>query len=197
MGDAASMMDQSSSRTAACSMTAADARRLRSMVSAHYDLLARTLRGLGVGEGDVDDAAQSVLLVAADKLSVIAEGSERAFLLQTALRVAMRARRTRARRREVGVEGLADQHDPSPGPDAVAEQRHVRSQLDRVLDGMPMELRSVFVLYEVEEMNGPEIADILGIPLGTLKSRLRRAREDFHDRVKRMKARGELAGGAS
>ncbi len=167
------------------------------MVSAHYDLLARTLRGLGVGEGDVDDAAQSVLLVAADKLSVIAEGSERAFLLQTALRVAMRARRTRARRREVGVEGLADQHDPSPGPDAVAEQRHVRSQLDRVLDGMPMELRSVFVLYEVEEMNGPEIADILGIPLGTLKSRLRRAREDFHDRVKRMKARGELAGGAS
>jgi len=56
--------------------------------------------------------------------------------------------------------------------------------LDRVLSDMDGDLRTVFVLYEFEELSMAEIADALSIPRGTVASRLRRARGDFRDRVR-------------
>ena len=50
---------------------------------------------------------------------------------------------------------------------------------DEVLDVMPIDLRTVFVLFELEGMSTVEIAPVLGIPVGTASSRLRRAREEF------------------
>jgi RNA polymerase sigma-70 factor (ECF subfamily) len=67
-----------------------------------------------------------------------------------------------------------------PDPEALAGQRRACEQLDRVLDALPLELRSVFVLFELEGMTSPEIASVAGLPLGTVASRLRRARERFH-----------------
>ena len=55
--------------------------------------------------------------------------------------------------------------------------------LDRVLDQMDADLRTIFVLHEFEEMNMSEIADVLEIPRGTVASRLRRARLEFRERV--------------
>jgi RNA polymerase sigma-70 factor, ECF subfamily len=52
-----------------------------------------------------------------------------------------------------------------------------------VLDAMPIELRAVFVLFELEGMTSPEIAAISGLPPGTVASRLRRARERFRELV--------------
>jgi RNA polymerase sigma-70 factor (ECF subfamily) len=49
---------------------------------------------------------------------------------------------------------------------------------------MDLDLRTVFILYEVEEMTMAEIATVLQIPPGTVASRLRRAREDFLARVR-------------
>jgi RNA polymerase sigma-70 factor (ECF subfamily) len=56
--------------------------------------------------------------------------------------------------------------------------------LDGVLEQMEPELRTVFVLYEFEDMSMAEIADTIAIPRGTVASRLRRAREDFRERVR-------------
>ena len=53
---------------------------------------------------------------------------------------------------------------------------------------MPDELRTVFVLFEIEEMPTPEIARTLDLPVGTCASRLRKARETFEAMVKRMRA---------
>jgi RNA polymerase sigma-70 factor (ECF subfamily) len=53
---------------------------------------------------------------------------------------------------------------------------------------MPVELRLVFVLYEIEEMTTPAIAAAIGVPVGTVASRLRRARESFRAIVRRMQA---------
>jgi RNA polymerase sigma-70 factor (ECF subfamily) len=61
--------------------------------------------------------------------------------------------------------------------------------LDEILVSMPHEVRTVFVLFEIEGMNLSEIAETLGIPRGTVASRLRRGREDFERRV----LRAELA----
>jgi RNA polymerase sigma-70 factor (ECF subfamily) len=63
-----------------------------------------------------------------------------------------------------------------------------RALLDRVLDGMPDDLRTVFVLFVLEGTSTPEIAALLGLPSGTVASRLRRAREAFHDIARRIQA---------
>jgi RNA polymerase sigma-70 factor (ECF subfamily) len=67
--------------------------------------------------------------------------------------------------------------------------------LDEVLDAMTMDLRTVFVLFELEELPTAEIARLLEIPVGTAASRLRRAREEFHVLAKRVRARLSFRGG--
>ena len=57
------------------------------------------------------------------------------------------------------------------------------------LDALPDDLRTVFVLFEVEEMASADIAAALDLPLGTVASRLRRAREAFGTAAKRVRAR--------
>ena len=51
--------------------------------------------------------------------------------------------------------------------------------LDEILSEMPVEQRAVFVLFELEEMSGEEIAALLSVPEGTVRSRLRLARRAF------------------
>lgn len=167
--------------------------RLRSMLQEQYDFIWRSLRRLGVPSTDVDDCAQQVFWVAARKLEAIEAGCERAFLFSTALRVASDARRTRVRRREVPDDDETQQPcDPSPRPDEIADQRRARALLDEVLSSMPIDLRAVFVLFELEEMATADIAKLLEIPSGTAASRLRRAREEFHAIVARVQKKGEF-----
>jgi RNA polymerase sigma-70 factor (ECF subfamily) len=119
-------------------------------------------------------------------------GSERAFLMKTAVHVSLRARRTLGRRRESALgEGEGTLADEAPAADELLDRARARALLDQVLDAMPDELRVPFVLFELEEMTVPEIAEIEGIPQGTAASRLRRAREDFRERVARLRARAK------
>ena len=62
--------------------------------------------------------------------------------------------------------------------------------LDDVLAAMPVDERVVFVMFELEELSTQEISSILEIPVGTVASRLRRAREDFERRAVRLNVRG-------
>ena len=162
--------------------------RLRAIVGEHFDFVWRSLRRLGVHAGDVDDAAQRVFLTVAGKLSLIPTGGEKSFLFGVALRVASHARRGYGRRREVGHEEATDMIDAGPSPEESLDARRARALADALLDEMPLDLRAVFVLFEVEEMSIAEIAALLDIPAGTVGSRLRRAREDFHARLKRLHA---------
>lgn len=153
--------------------------RLRQVISDHFEVLWRFLRRLGIPEGDVDDAVQEVVLVLARKLDHVAVGSERSFVLSTAFRVASGFRRASRRRREVDDAELAEVESNELGPEALAEKRRLRVVLQTVLNQLPMDLRGVFVLYELEELTMAEIAATLALPPGTVASRLRRAREQF------------------
>jgi RNA polymerase sigma-70 factor (ECF subfamily) len=169
-----------------------DAARQARVAAAHYDFIWRSLRRLGVAEQAVDDATQQVFVLAAEKMARIAPDCERPFLFQTALRVAMSIRRTYAQRREAMMgDDLETIADPAPLPDASAEARQRRQHLDELLDALPMELRTVFVLYEIEGLDSPEIASMLEIAVGTVASRLRRARETFHRAAERLRKRLE------
>ena len=66
--------------------------------------------------------------------------------------------------------------------------------LDRILEQMDLDLRAVFVLFELEELTTSEIAALLEIPTGTVASRLRRARETFEEQVTRFRARRTMRG---
>ena len=161
----------------------------------HFDFVWRSLRRLGLSGSDADDATQEVFLVASRKLASIVDGSERQFLFGTAQRVASTRRRSLKRRREE-LQDSIDEHDEqsAPGPERLTELSRARTQLQELLDDMSLELRAPFILFELEELTVPQIAELLGLPLGTASSRLRAAREEFHAAVRRLQARDAFPG---
>jgi RNA polymerase sigma-70 factor (ECF subfamily) len=176
----------------------APGKRFREIVDAHYDFIWRSLRRLGVTQGDADDAAQQVFVTAARKLAKIRPGSERSFLFQTALRTAADNRRTHRRRREVTTDEIPESDealDHTPTAEDVVDLRRARRALDAILDDMPIELRAVFALFELEEVTMAEISVLLDLPAGTVASRLRRARREFRERVARLAQAADNRGG--
>jgi RNA polymerase sigma-70 factor (ECF subfamily) len=164
---------------------------LAALVEQHADFVWRSLRRLGVPDAAADDATQQVFLVAQSKLDAIRSGRERSFLFGVVMNTAAHVRRSFARRREVDDSQVSIMADPAPLPDAVLDERRARALLDTVLEEMELDLRTVFVMSELEEMPMAEIATVLEVPSGTVASRLRRAREDFRERALRLRARME------
>jgi len=158
--------------------------RLRAMVDRYLDFVARVLRNAGTPEAEVDDDVQRTFIAVANRLDDVRPDAEKSFLLQTALRMAAHARRTLARRREVHDSDAQLRIQGPLSPEQMLDQKRSRELLDEVLEQMSVELRTVFVLYELEELSMTEIAAALRIPQGTVASRLRRARADFRDRVR-------------
>lgn len=164
-------------------------RTVRDLFEEYHASIWRLLRRLGVDSASLDDGTQEVFWVAVRRLDDIEQGKEHSFLYGVALRVAANYRRVGASIRVVESYVSADAHvDPSPSPEHLAEGKQARELLDRVLDSMSPELRSVLVLSVLEELSLKEIAEIEGVLLGTATSRLRRAREEFSKVVRRMQA---------
>jgi len=171
--------------TTATRTTAAvrDDARITAIVREHHAFVWRLLIRLGVPSRSADDAAQQVFLVAMRRVSEIAVGSEKSFLFGTALRIASDERRS-AKNRELAGE-FPENADQAPSPEENVEGRRRREILQQALSAMPLELRTVFVLFELEQMTKTEVAELLGLPVGTAVSRLRRARELFRESLKR------------
>jgi len=172
-----------------------DGERLRALVDAHYDFVWRTLRYLGLTDADAEDGAQQVMCVLARRIGEVAPGAERSFLFSTTTNVAGTWRRTARRRPEDAEEDLDVLAASTPTTEELVDQRRAHEVLQQIIQAMPVELRLVFVLYEIEELTTATIAAMIGVPAGTVASRLRKARETFHAIVKRMqaarRARGE------
>lgn len=164
------------------------ATRLRALVDGEHEFVWRSIRRLGVPATDCDDAVQKVFLVAARQLQGVPVGRERAFLFATAIRIASNERRAERRKRSAGADPLEAMSSPHPSPEEVAANR---SLLDTLLQPLPIELRSIIVLYELEQMTMEEIGEMLDLPTGTVASRVRRARELIEMASKRLRARGE------
>jgi RNA polymerase sigma-70 factor (ECF subfamily) len=167
-----------------------DAGRLAELLRLHYAGVWRMLRRLGVDEARADDAAQEVFIVLSRRLGEVREGSERTFVLSSAVRVAANYRRTWCARHEVlDEQALAAERDPHPSVEHLLDQKRLRQAFDALLDGWPEEIRTAFVLFELEGLTAPEISQVTETKLGTVASRLRRARELFQAGAKRLRAR--------
>lgn len=159
--------------------------RLSEIVREKYSFVWRNLRRLGVPYAEVDDAAQEVFLTVGRRLDEIRSGTETGFLFRTCEFVALRVRRRFARRREVSEEEVVEPADLRADPEQRAVQSEARQALQQILDAMPDEYRSVFVLYEMEQLTTAEIATTLDLPEGTVSSRIFRARRFFERAVQR------------
>jgi RNA polymerase sigma-70 factor (ECF subfamily) len=170
--------------------------RLQRIFDENYRLIWRVVRRLGVAADMADDITQQVFLIAAERLDDILAGRERAFVFGTALRLVQTMRRRQARELPFNVE--LPPPSSVPRPDDLTDQKRARELLDQVLERLPLDLKTVFVLFELEGMTIPEIAELHGIPLGTAASRLRRAREKFRETVESKLGRPrQVVGGAA
>jgi RNA polymerase sigma-70 factor (ECF subfamily) len=150
----------------------------------HHALIWRTLRRLGAGKEAAADFTQQAYVIAAERFFQIRPGCERAFLFSTAVGLAHTSRRREWR---CLLEADMEPHAKSPdNEDVAARKQYARQLIDRVLMRMDTSFASVFVLFEFEELSSPEIAEMLDIPLGTVASRLRRARQIFKYEVEQL-----------
>jgi len=145
--------------------------RLGRLVRKQFGFVWRLLRRIGLTETEADSAGREVFAAAAQRIGDIRPGNERAFLFSTVLHVAARVRRNRGEQAAIS--------DRAPALEELDELGQAREILGALLEQMPLELRVVFVLREIEQLPSSEIAGIIGIPIGTVTTRLADAQEDF------------------
>lgn len=153
----------------------------------HLDAAYNLARWLVRNPSQAEDVVQDAVLRALKYFASFRGDSERAWLLQIVRNVSYAHIRAQRSRMEVslsegtgaaGDEGIdRDIPDPGAGPEATLAQREELGQLDKALNTLPVKLRECLVLREVEELSYKNIAQITGVPLGTVMSRLSRARQ--------------------
>ena len=152
----------------------------------HAAFLTRVLVRL-VGDGaHVDDLLQETFLVAYRKRATFdGRSTARTWLYAIAARLAMRHRRGAGRfLRAIGL--YADEPARAPvAPDEDLERARAALLVREALDRIPFKQREVFVLYELEELEGADIATLLGIPINTVWTRLHHGRKRFEDVVRK------------
>ena len=152
----------------------------------HAAFLSRVLIRL-VGDGaHVDDLVQETFLVAHKKRAMFdGRSAPRTWLYGIAANLAMRHRRSRGRfARALGL--FADEPVAyAASPDRDLERARAAKLVRGTLDRLPFKQREVFVLYELEELEGPQIAELLGIPQNTVWTRLHHARKRFQELIRK------------
>lgn len=153
----------------------------------HFAFVWRSLRRLGVREADAADAAQEVFLVAHRRLPEF-EGRSKltTWLFRISLNVASdHLRRAHVRREVTDEEHLAGEVSDALDPEGHRTRHEGLALLEAALGSMTLDQRTVFVLFELEGLTTSEIASTLELPMGTVHSRLRRARQLFEAFVAR------------
>lgn len=161
------------------------------LVLAHQDnLFNLALRILG-DEALAADATQEAFLHAFQKLSSFRSGSFRGWLIRILTNACYDELRRQKRRPTTALEPLTAEGeemespswlaDGAPSPEEHLEQLELEHALVHCLQALPLPFRTVIVLADVEGLDYTEIATALRVPIGTVKSRLARARLRLRD----------------
>src|SRR3990172_2915293 len=146
--------------------------RLKRLYTEHASFVRALLARLAGPGIDADDLTQEVFLVAWRRLDLFAcEVPERARLYGIAVRVASDARRRAKVHRFLGIEAAAESPDPGT-PASALEQSEAKRLVYRMLEPMSARKRPVFILFEIHQMSGEEIAQAVGCPVSTVWTRL-------------------------
>lgn len=152
----------------------------------HNQLMFRTARSILRSDQEAEDVVQDALVRAWLALgSFRAESKLSTWLVRIVTNEAL-GRLRRARARTIPLEDAMTSPDPATqialadsygnGPEHTALRAEVRSLIERQIDLLPDTFRTVFVLRDVEGLSAREVADVLGIPVATVRTRAHRAR---------------------
>lgn len=170
---------------------AGDAEAGRALVDAHFERVYRFFRSK-IDRGAEDLTQEVFAACVAEPAGFRGEGSFRAFLLGVARRILYKHYRSRMRegralrRQWISAEML------EPSPSAAVEAASEVELLGRALRRLPLDLQIVLELHYWEAASTAEIAQIVEIPVGTVKTRLMRARAQLRERIAELDATPEL-----
>ncbi len=160
---------------------APDRERFAAVARDHIDFVWRVLRRQGLSPADADDGVQRVFLVFRERGGHVARGAEKGFLFRVARFVASELRRGAWRFADLDEATTATERSPAARIEAA-------ELLEKVMIDLDDDEATVFSLFEIEGLPTAEIATMLDCPLGTVASRLRRAREKVRAAATRMDA---------
>ena len=185
--------------TLICSARLGDLEAFNRLVLNYQDLIYRqAFHMLGDREG-AEDAVQDAFLSAYRHLRAFRDGNFKCWLLRIVTNTCYDELRRRRRRQtiplepvdslEEAVESTFWLEDPQELPESRAERAELAHQLQGCLDSLPPDFREAVVLVDVQGLDYQEAARAAGIPVGTLKSRLARARVKLRGRLEMLMTR--------
>jgi RNA polymerase sigma-70 factor (ECF subfamily) len=157
-------------------------RRFEAQALPHLDAAYNLARWLSRSPADADDIVQDAMLRAFRAFDGFRGGDAKAWIL-TIVRNCWRSAGTASKRRgHTSLDGhnLVAEDDP----EATAIQTGARRKLDALVADLPEEFREVLILREMEDLSYREIAEITATPIGTVMSRLARARAILRETAK-------------
>jgi RNA polymerase sigma-70 factor, ECF subfamily len=163
---------------------------IRTVYEEHARFVWLNLQRLGVRHADLDDLAHDVFVVAHRRLDSFDRSSRMTtWLFGICMRVAANYRRRRQNSFEIPTGVKGDNRPATMVPvDELLVLREQRRLAETVLGQLVLEQRAVFVMYEIEGLPCAEIAALLGVPTGTVYSRLHAARKRIEKLVSAMLA---------
>ncbi len=162
----------------------------------HYQGLAYNVAYRLLGDGDsASDATQDGFIKAYRKLAQYRGGSFKAWLLRIVTNTCYDMLRSRKRKPMSSLEHEEDDDpdhddrliDPAERPDAYIMRKELAASIHAAIQRLPEDQRVALVLADIEGMDYQEIADVTGTALGTVKSRLSRARAKVRDLLQAQK----------
>ena len=161
------------------------------LVLAYQDMLYNQAYRM-INEPEIaEDATQDAFIIAYRKIDTYRGGSFKAWLLRIVTNLCYDELRRRKRRPTTPLEPIAQDEaeiesprwlsDPSESPEEAAERAELGKVLQRCLNGLPDDFRAIVALVDIQGLDYTEAAESIGSPLGTVKSRLARARSRLRD----------------
>jgi RNA polymerase sigma-70 factor (ECF subfamily) len=150
--------------------------RFEELALPHLDAAYNLARWLARNDQDAEDIVQESYLRALSSFSSFRGANARGWMLKIVRNTSYDWLRKRRKYVEFD-EALHSEQAVSDTPESAALRNASREEVRQALEEMPPEYREVLVLRELEEMDYKEIAEIAGIPMGTVMSRLSRARD--------------------
>jgi RNA polymerase sigma-70 factor (ECF subfamily) len=197
-----SKLTQTTPQTGGCTMltdaeiaarcAARDRDAIRHVIAANNQRLFRTAWSILKQRFEAEEAVQAAYMLAFDKIgSFEGRSSLSTWLTRIVINESLGRRRAeQRRRRQFEEEGIAvlDAYrenlmrgSDTERPDVAVAREQIRTLLEHAVAELPETFRTVFVLREIEGLSSEETADVLEIPVATVKTRLHRGRRRLHD----------------
>ena len=159
-----------------------DAKAFEALVTPYEAMIWRVCWHYTGHTEDARDCAQEALIKAWRSIGAYRQDCAlESWLYRICASVCLDFQRKRKRTREEPLEEGFDRPDPAAPPDEQAVQRQRREELRRAIQQLPDDMRTVLLLYALEKKKYEEIAEITGASVGTVKSRLSRARDKLKE----------------